>query len=252
MGFLERLRGGLARTREVLETPVEDLARGRRPLEPADLDAIEEALIGRRLRAARGGRGAWRCCARAAREISRRRRRGDAPRCCARRSCEPWSGRSRGAVLGASLGRVRGRRQRRGQDHDDRQAGRRPGRREGRTALLVRRRHLPRGGRRAARGLGRSARARRSTAAPRAPIPPRCSPTGCAAAQARGHDAVLVDTAGRLHTKGNLMAELAKMARVAGARGRRARRTRRCWCSTRPSGSERARPGARVRQGRRA
>jgi fused signal recognition particle receptor len=35
------------------------------------------------------------------------------------------------------------------------------------------------------------------------------------AAKARGHDAVLVDTAGRLHTKGNLMAELAKMARVA-------------------------------------
>jgi fused signal recognition particle receptor len=36
------------------------------------------------------------------------------------------------------------------------------------------------------------------------------------AARGRGHDAVLVDTAGRLHTKGNLMAELAKMARVAG------------------------------------
>jgi len=36
------------------------------------------------------------------------------------------------------------------------------------------------------------------------------------AARARGHDPVLVDTAGRLHTKGNLMAELAKMARVAG------------------------------------
>jgi fused signal recognition particle receptor len=35
------------------------------------------------------------------------------------------------------------------------------------------------------------------------------------AARARGHDAVLVDTAGRLHTKGNLMAELAKMVRVA-------------------------------------
>jgi hypothetical protein len=35
-------------------------------------------------------------------------------------------------------------------------------------------------------------------------------------AVARGHDAVLVDTAGRLHTKTNLMAELAKMARVAG------------------------------------
>ena len=36
------------------------------------------------------------------------------------------------------------------------------------------------------------------------------------AARARGVAAVLVDTAGRLHTKGNLMAELAKMARVAG------------------------------------
>ena len=35
-------------------------------------------------------------------------------------------------------------------------------------------------------------------------------------ARSKGHDAVLVDTAGRLHTKGNLMAELGKMARVAG------------------------------------
>jgi fused signal recognition particle receptor len=35
-------------------------------------------------------------------------------------------------------------------------------------------------------------------------------------ARSRGYDAVLVDTAGRLHTKGNLMAELGKMARVAG------------------------------------
>ena len=34
-------------------------------------------------------------------------------------------------------------------------------------------------------------------------------------ARTRGLDAVLVDTAGRLHTKDNLMAELAKMARVA-------------------------------------
>jgi fused signal recognition particle receptor len=36
------------------------------------------------------------------------------------------------------------------------------------------------------------------------------------AARARSHDAVLVDTAGRLHTRANLMAELAKMSRVAG------------------------------------
>src|SRR5262249_25645953 len=36
------------------------------------------------------------------------------------------------------------------------------------------------------------------------------------AARARGVDTVLVDTAGRLHTKAPLMAELEKMARVAG------------------------------------
>jgi fused signal recognition particle receptor len=36
------------------------------------------------------------------------------------------------------------------------------------------------------------------------------------AARARGADAVIVDTAGRLHTKSNLMAELEKMKRTAG------------------------------------
>jgi fused signal recognition particle receptor len=36
------------------------------------------------------------------------------------------------------------------------------------------------------------------------------------AARSRGVDTVLVDTAGRLHTKSNLMAELEKLARVAG------------------------------------
>ena len=38
---------------------------------------------------------------------------------------------------------------------------------------------------------------------------------GLRMARARGIDAVLVDTAGRMHTKGNLMAELSKMTRVA-------------------------------------
>ena len=35
-----------------------------------------------------------------------------------------------------------------------------------------------------------------------------------AAAQARGHDVVIIDTAGRLHTQSNLMEELAKVRRV--------------------------------------
>ena len=37
---------------------------------------------------------------------------------------------------------------------------------------------------------------------------------GVAAAQARGADVVICDTAGRLHTHGNLMEELAKVRRV--------------------------------------
>jgi len=37
---------------------------------------------------------------------------------------------------------------------------------------------------------------------------------GLAAARARGCDVVLIDTAGRLHTKSNLMNELAKIARI--------------------------------------
>ena len=39
-----------------------------------------------------------------------------------------------------------------------------------------------------------------------------------AAAEARDADVVIVDTAGRLHTHGNLMEELAKVHRVAGKR----------------------------------
>jgi fused signal recognition particle receptor len=38
----------------------------------------------------------------------------------------------------------------------------------------------------------------------------------CASGSARGADVVIIDTAGRLHTKDNLMAELAKMRRSAG------------------------------------
>ena len=45
MGLFDRLRSGLVRTREALNTPIEDLVRGRRPLDTAALEAIEEALL---------------------------------------------------------------------------------------------------------------------------------------------------------------------------------------------------------------
>ena len=45
MALLDRLRGGLSRTREVLTMPLEDLVRGRRPLDAAALESVEEALL---------------------------------------------------------------------------------------------------------------------------------------------------------------------------------------------------------------
>ena len=44
-GLFDRLKKGLTRTRDILNADVTDLARGRRPLQPEDLDAVEEALI---------------------------------------------------------------------------------------------------------------------------------------------------------------------------------------------------------------
>ena len=62
---------------------------------------------------------------------------------------------------------------------------------------------------------------------------------------------MLVDTAGRLHTKGNLMAELAKMARVAGREVPGApHETLLVLDAT--VGSQRPGPGPRVRARRRA
>ena len=43
--FGERLRTGLQRTRAILNTDVVDLAKGRRPLQPEDIDAMEERLL---------------------------------------------------------------------------------------------------------------------------------------------------------------------------------------------------------------
>ena len=48
------------------------------------------------------------------------------------------------------------------------------------------------------------------------------------AAEARGHDVVIVDTAGRLHTQQHLMDELRKIRKVIARPDRRARPTRPC------------------------
>jgi fused signal recognition particle receptor len=212
VGFLERLRGGLARTREVLETPIEDLARGRRPLDPEALEEVEQALIGAdfglpaaaealetlRARSAEISRGG----AEAMRRVLRQEvvRALERPQGAAPFSARPWVvfvvG-VNGAGKTTTIGKLA--------------AG---WRREGRSVLLCAADTF-----RAAAAEQLEAWSARAGAVfhrgAEGADPSAVLTDGLRKAKASGSDAVLVDTAGRLHTKANLMAELAKMTRVA-------------------------------------
>jgi len=211
--FLDRFRKGLERTRDILNADVMDLARGQRPLDPKDLDAIEEALIAADLGVP---------AVQEAMEVLRRR------------SSQIWTEgpEAMRAVLKEEIRRAVDR------APETRPFARRPWvvfvvgvngvgktttiaklahawKAEGRTTLLC------------AADTFRAAAAEQleiwahRTGSPfhrgaEGADPSAVLTDGLRAARSRGYDAVLVDTAGRLHTKGNLMAELAKMARVAG------------------------------------
>ena len=212
-GFFDRLKKGLERTRDILNTDVEDLARGRRPLKPEDLDAMEEALIASDFGMAAtqdamevlrdkssqvwtGGVPAMRALLRA--EVKRTL---DRPAATRPFNVKPWVvfvvG-VNGAGKTTTIGKLA-----------------RAWKSEGRTTLVC------------AADTFRAAAAEqleiwaRRTESPfhrgaEGADPSAVLTDALRLARSRGYDAVLVDTAGRLHTKGNLMAELAKMARVAG------------------------------------
>jgi fused signal recognition particle receptor len=212
VGFLERLRGGLARTREVLETPIEDLARGRRPLDPAALEEVELALIGADFGLVATAEALETLRARSA-EISRegapgmrRVLREEVVRALERKaarpafSSRPWvvfvvgvNGAGKTTTIGKLAAAWRG---------------------EGRSVLLcaadtfraAAAEQLEAWSARAGAGFHRGAEG----ADPSAVLT-----DALRKAKAASTEAVLVDTAGRLHTKSNLMAELEKMARVA-------------------------------------
>src|SRR5262249_15330513 len=211
--FLDRIRRGLSRTRQALDTPVGDLLRGQRVLDARDLQAVEEALITadmglpavreamevlrqRSREIADGGVPAMRAILRS--EVERALAR---PSAVAPFSSRPWvvfvvgvNGAGKTTTIGKLAQAWRG---------------------EGRTSLLLAADTF-----RAAAAEQLEIWAQRSGApfhrGAAGADPSAVLTDGLRAARARGHDAVLVDTAGRLHTKGNLMAELAKMARVAG------------------------------------
>jgi fused signal recognition particle receptor len=211
-GLFDRLKKGLTRTRDILNADVMDLARGRRPLQPEDLDAVEESLIAadmglaatqQAMEALRdksaqvwtGGAAAMRALLREETKKALQR-----PLAVAPFSRRPWvvfvvgvNGVGKTTTIGKLAHAWRG---------------------EGRATLLCAADTF-----RAAAAEQLQVWAERT----RSPFhrgaegadPAAVLTDGLRAARSRGLDAVLVDTAGRLHTKGNLMAELAKMARVA-------------------------------------
>ncbi len=213
MNLLDKLNDGLRRTREVLNTPVEDLVRGRRPLDAAALDSVEEALLAadlgpaavdeamELLRArsgelAKGGVAAMRSVLREQVRAALDRHPAAPPF-----SAKPWvvfvvgvNGAGKTTTIGKLAASWKS---------------------AGRTTLVC-----------AADTFRAAAAEQLEVWAGRAGAPFHRGPEGAdpsavltdalRMARSRGYDAVLVDTAGRLHTKGNLMAELAKMARVAG------------------------------------
>jgi len=211
--FMDRFRKGLERTRDILNADVEDLVRGRRPLKPEDLDAIEEGLIATdlglpatqqamevlRAKSAQiwtGGVEAMRGLLRdEIRSILTR------PASVVPFAAKPWvvfvvgvNGVGKTTTIGKLAASWK---------------------KEGRTTLVC------------AADTFRAAAAEqleiwaRRTGAPfhrgaEGADPSSVLTDALRIARSKGYDGVLVDTAGRLHTKGNLMAELAKMARVAG------------------------------------
>jgi fused signal recognition particle receptor len=211
--FLDRFRKGLERTRDVLNADVMDLARGQRPLDPKDLDTIEEALIAADLGVPavqeamevlrRRSSQIWTDGPEAMRAVLKEEIRKAVDRAPETRpfASRPWvvfvvgvNGVGKTTTI-AKLAHA--------------------WKAEGRTTLLC------------AADTFRAAAAEqleiwaRRTGSPfhrgaEGADPSAVLTDGLRAARSRGYDAVLVDTAGRLHTKGNLMAELAKMARVAG------------------------------------
>jgi fused signal recognition particle receptor len=213
VGLVDRLRGGLLRTREVLTTPLDDLVRGRRPLDETALASVEEALLAADmglpavaeamdvLRArsgeiAAGGLSAMRNALRA--EIRRALERPAGPPPF---SARPWvvfvvgvNGAGKTTTIGKLAASWAS---------------------EGRSVLLCAADTF-----RAAAAEQLEVWSSRAGAAfhrgAEGADPSAVLTDALRSARRRSADAVLVDTAGRLQTKANLMAELAKMARVAG------------------------------------
>lgn len=210
--FLDRLSQGLSKTRAVLNMDVGDLVRGRRPLDAADLESVEEALLAADL-GVPAVREAMEVLKVRSGEIKdggapamRAILRGEIRKALERESAPPFTQKPwvvfvvgvNGAGKTTTIGKLA----------QSLQAG-------GRKVVVVAADTF-----RAAAAEQLQVWAERTGAAfhrgAEGADPSAVVTDGLRLARARGLDVVLVDTAGRLHTKDNLMAELSKMIRVAG------------------------------------
>lgn len=210
--FRERLRVGLRRTRDILNADVVDLVKGRRPLQPEDIDQMEERLLSADFglpatQAAmdvvrRRSAEIWTGGVEAMRDLVKQevRKALEGPPATETFTAKPWvvfvvgvNGVGKTTTIGKLAAAWK---------------------QQGRTALVC-----------AADTFRAAAAEQLQVWAERTGSPFHRGADGAdpasvltdalRAARSRGYDAVLVDTAGRLHTKGNLMAELSKMTRVA-------------------------------------
>ena len=112
-------------------------------------------------------------------------------------------------------------------------------RRRGQEGRAGRRRHLPRGGHRAARRLGAARQRPDREGQSEGSDPGAVAFETIKRARETGADIVLIDTAGRLHTKAPLMEELKKIKRVL-EKAQPGAPHQTCWCWTRPTARTRS------------
>ena len=213
--FLDRMKEAVSRTRENLAERIEEAVSFSKEIDSNTMDDLEATLIGADLGTTTTHEVLGKLREKADRkqikdvdELKKTPVEGRAaghPQCC-----ELATGAKSGRNAGGNPG---GGRQRNGQNHDDREAGAGVpiARKE---CVALRCRHVPSRGHRATGSLGQ----RTGTEVIKTKAggdPAAVLFDALQAATARKTDYVVVDTAGRLHTKTNLMLELDKMRRTA-------------------------------------
>ena len=215
MGLFDRLKSSLQRTKEQLVQRFEEVVRQAdapeartRPIDVDTLDALEEILIG-----ADVGVGAT---AKIVEAVRGKSRRGAGLRDLVKQEISRIvdQRQRRHSPQSRHAAAMTDRRRQRHRQDDHRRQARELLKAERTPAAGLCRRHLPRGGGRTARDLGRPRR-RRHGAGAKGPDPAAVVFDAIRRQGARDAIWCIVDTAGRLHTRVNLMSELDKIRRIA-------------------------------------